>query len=137
MYRCISLTWTTPTTWLLTLDLNWRALREQLERQGADESVIAEIEYAVMNLRPPIGRGGRAVVAGATGVVLNEHLLRPAAEPVVRVSELPYIVPILEHGFEHPTISWWWSTHRAPSSPLTAVPHGRSEDGRGWQLPRA
>jgi peptide chain release factor subunit 1 len=83
------------------LDLNWRALRQQLEQQGADESVIAEIEYAVMDLRPPIGRGGRAVVAGATGLVLNEYLLRPAAEPVVRVSELPYIVPILEHGFEH------------------------------------
>ena len=81
-------------------DLNWRTLREQIERQGGDESVIAEIEYAVMNLRPPIGRGGRAVVAGPTGVVLNEHLLRPPAEPVVRVSELPYIVPILEHGFE-------------------------------------
>jgi peptide chain release factor subunit 1 len=82
-------------------DLNWRTLREQIERQGGDESVIAEIEYAVMNLRPPIGRGGRAVVAGPTGVVLNEHLLRPPAEPVVRVSELPYILPILEHGFEH------------------------------------
>jgi peptide chain release factor subunit 1 len=83
------------------LDLNWRAVREQLERQGADESVTGEIEYAVMDLRPPIDRGGRAVVAGATGVVLNEHMLRPAPEPVVRVSELPYIVPILEHGFEH------------------------------------
>jgi peptide chain release factor subunit 1 len=82
-------------------DLNWRTLREQIERQGGDGSVIAEIEYAVMNLRPPIGRGGRAVVAAPTGVVLNEHLLRSPAEPVVRVSELPYIVPILEHGFEH------------------------------------
>jgi len=83
------------------LELNWRAMREQLEQQGADESVTAEIERAVMDLRPPIIRGGRAVVACATRVVLNEHLLRPAAEPVVRVSELPYIVPLLEHGFEH------------------------------------
>src|SRR5262249_9361424 len=83
------------------LELNWRALRQQLEQQGADESVTAEIGYAVLELRPPIGRGGRAVIAGATGVVLNEHLLRPAAERVVRVSELPYIVPILEHGFAH------------------------------------
>jgi hypothetical protein len=83
------------------LNLDWRALREQLEQQGADESVTAEIEYTIMYLRPPIGRGGRAVVAGATGVVLNEHLLRAVAEPVVRVSELPYIVPILEHGLGH------------------------------------
>ena len=83
------------------LNLKWWAVREQLERQGADQSATAEIEYAVMDLRPPVGRGGRAVVAGATGVVLNEHLLRPAAQTVVRVSELPYIVPILEHGFAH------------------------------------
>jgi len=53
-----------------------------------------------MGLRPPVGRRGRAVVAGATGVVVNEHLLRPTAETVVRVSDLPYIVPILEDGFD-------------------------------------
>jgi peptide chain release factor subunit 1 len=81
------------------LDVKWRALREQLEQQGADESVTAKIRSAVIDQRPPVGRGGRVVVAGATGVVLNEHLLRLGAEPVVRVSELPYIVPILEHGF--------------------------------------
>jgi peptide chain release factor subunit 1 len=80
---------------------NWRALREQLEQQGADESVTAEIRSAVIDLRPPVGRGGRVVIAGSTGVVLDEYLLRPGAEPVVRVSELPYIVPILEHGFAH------------------------------------
>jgi peptide chain release factor subunit 1 len=80
---------------------DWPVLQEQLEQQGADASVIAEIEHAVLELGPPIRRGGRAVVAGATGVVLNEYLIRQAAEPVVRVSELPYIVPILEYGFVH------------------------------------
>jgi peptide chain release factor subunit 1 len=82
------------------LELKWRALSEQLEKQGVDESVNAEIGRAIMGLRPRIGRRGRAVVAGATGVVVNEHLLRPTAETVVRLSELPYIVPILEHGFD-------------------------------------
>ncbi|UQX11135.1 Rv2629 family ribosome hibernation factor [Candidatus Mycobacterium methanotrophicum] len=81
------------------VDLKWRALREQLEKLGASKSVTADIERAVMDLRPPIGRSGRAVVAGADGVVLNEHLLRPTAAPIVRVSELPYVVPIVEHGF--------------------------------------
>lgn len=84
------------------LDLKWRALREQLEREGVNDSVTAEIERAVLDLRPPIGWSGRAVVAGADGVVVNEHLLRPTATTVVRVSELPYIVPIVEHGFETP-----------------------------------
>ncbi|WP_108926371.1 Rv2629 family ribosome hibernation factor [Mycobacterium montefiorense] len=79
----------------------WPQLHEQLVEQGADESVIGEIEHAVMELTQPICRGGRAVVAGATGVVLNEYLLRASAKPVVRVSKLPYIVPILQHGLEH------------------------------------
>lgn len=82
------------------LDLKWRALREQLERQGVNDAVTADIEHAVLDLRPPIGWSGRAVVASADGVVVNEHLLRPTATTMVRVSELPYIVPIVEHGFE-------------------------------------
>jgi hypothetical protein len=85
------------------LDLKWRGLREQLIEQGADESVVAAIEDAVKNLRAPVGRSGRAVVAGADGVLLNEHLLRPSATAVARFSELPYLVPIVEHGFDYPT----------------------------------
>lgn len=84
------------------LDLKWRAAREELEKKGADHAVIDEIGHAIMDLRPPIGQSGRAVVAGANGVVINEHLARPTAATVVRVSELPYIVPILEQSFDHP-----------------------------------
>lgn len=84
------------------LELKWRAARAELERMGAGHAVIEDIETAVMDLRPPIGRSGRAVVASAAGVVINEHLPRPAATTVVRVSELPYLVPILEQSFDHP-----------------------------------
>ena len=85
------------------LDLKWRGVREELVEQGADESVVAAIEDAVRNLRPPAGRSGRAVIAGADGVLVNEHLLRPSATPIVRVSELPYLVPIVEHSSDQPT----------------------------------
>ncbi|MCW2553286.1 MAG: hypothetical protein JWR78_3067 [Mycobacterium sp.] len=84
------------------LELKWRAAKEELEKHGVDQAVIEDIGGAVLHLRPPIGRSGRAVIAGADGVVINEHLLRPTATTVVRVSELPYIVPILEHSFDHP-----------------------------------
>lgn len=84
------------------LELKWRALKEDLEDKGASQPVIDDIERAVLDLRPPIGRSGRAVVASAEGVVLNEHLLRPPAQTTVRVSEVPYILPIVEHGFHHP-----------------------------------
>jgi hypothetical protein len=82
------------------LDLKWRGVRDQLVEQGADESLADDMERAVMDLRPPIAHSGRAVVADADGVVFNEHLLRPPAATVARVSELPYIVPIVEHGFD-------------------------------------
>ncbi|MGB9223270.1 hypothetical protein [Mycobacterium sp.] len=80
----------------------WHGACAQLERQGADKSVTADIEKAVRGPRRPIGGGGRAVVAGPGGVLLDEHLLRPVGAPVVRVSDLPYIVPIVEHGFDQP-----------------------------------
>lgn len=85
------------------IELKWRALREQLERQGAEPALTKQLEHAIVDAGPAIGRGGRAVVAAADGVLVNEHLIRPTATPMVRVSPLPYIVPVVEHGIEHPT----------------------------------
>jgi hypothetical protein len=84
------------------LDLKWRALREQLEQQGAEPAVTERIGAAIAERHPAVGRSGRAVVANADGVLVDEHLIRPAG-PMVRVSPLPYIVPVVEHGDEHPT----------------------------------
>lgn len=121
------------------LDLKWRALREELERQGVEDSLTDEIEHAVMDLRPPIGRSGRAVIAGATGVVLNEHLLHPTAETVVRVSELPYIVPILEHGFEQPDYLLAVVDHTGADITMHVNGTLRSEtvDGGGYPVHKA
>lgn len=83
-------------------ELKWRLLREQLEDQGADPEVTLSIEQAVTDATPPAGPSGRAVVASPDGVLVNEHLIRPIG-PFVRVSALPYIVPVVEHGLERPT----------------------------------
>lgn len=80
------------------LRLKWREVHEQLVQHGVDDSVIADIESAILDLRPPIGRSGRAVIADAAGVILNEHLLQPGPL-LVRVSQLPYIIPVVENGF--------------------------------------
>lgn len=85
------------------IELRWRGLREQLERQGAAHALTESLERAIVETYPSVGRGGRAIVAGAEGVLVNEHLIRPTVAPVVRVSPLPYIVPVVEHGVEHPT----------------------------------
>ncbi|MEO3759365.1 hypothetical protein ABGB19_13885 [Mycobacterium sp. B14F4] len=83
------------------MDLKWRSLRDQLEEQGADPAITESIEQAIVGARPPVGRSGRAVVASAEGVLVDEHLIRPAG-PLVRVSPLPYLVPVLEHGVDRP-----------------------------------
>lgn len=84
------------------LELKWRSLREELEEQGADPGVTQNIEQAVLDATPPVGRSGRGVIASIEGVLVNEHLIRPIG-PVVRVSPLPYIVPVVEHGLDRPT----------------------------------
>ncbi len=85
------------------LDAKWRDLHRQLEDQGADVALISRVERAVVSARPPVGRSGRGIVAGAAGVLVNEHLISPPVATVVRVSELPYVVPLLESGIVHTT----------------------------------
>ncbi|OSC41433.1 hypothetical protein [Mycobacterium decipiens] len=121
------------------LDLKWRGLRERLEQQGVDESVTTAMGRAVMERRPPIGRSGRAVIAGATGVVVNEHLLGPTAAPIVRVSELPYLVPIVEHGFDHPNYLLVVVDHTGADITIHSDGAVRSEtvDGCGYPVHKA
>lgn len=121
------------------LDLKWRAVREELEKQGAGKSVTREIEQAVMDLRPPIGRSGRAVVAGPTGVLINEHLARPTAATVVRLSELPYLVPILELGLEQPNYLLAIVDHTGADLTVRDGNGVRSEtvDGGGYPVHKA
>jgi hypothetical protein len=57
----------------------WRALCEQLEEQGVDESITAEIERAVTDLRPPIGRSGIAPTDGVAAVLRYAPTLHPSA----------------------------------------------------------
>ncbi|RUP07277.1 MAG: hypothetical protein EKK34_01375 [Mycobacterium sp.] len=121
------------------LELKWQALREQLERQGVTEALTAEIERAVLDLRPPVGWSGRGVVAGADGVVVNEHLLRPTATTVVRVSELPYIVPIVEHGFLTPAYLLVEVDHAGAdiTTHVDGVLEAEAVDGGGYQVHKA
>ena len=129
----------TPTTAAAQLDLKWRALREQLEQQGAGESVTTEIEHAVMDLRAPIGRSGRAVVAGAEGVLPTSTCSGPPPRRSSASLSLPYIVPSSNTASSIRTISWWWST--TPGADITTRIDGtlRSEtvDGGGYPVHKA
>lgn len=121
------------------LELKWRAAREELEQKGAGQAVIDEIGAAVADLRPPIGRSGRAVIASADGVVINEHLARPAATTVVRVSELPYLVPILEQSFDHPDYVLVVVDHTGAdiTTQIGGTLHSETVDGGGYPVHKA
>ncbi|HEY0227290.1 MAG TPA: hypothetical protein VGC05_13065 [Mycobacterium sp.] len=71
------------------LDLNSRALRKQLKGQGADESTISAIDDAVIDVRLPVGRGRRAMIAGSTAIVLNEYLLQPVGNMLSEHGAVP------------------------------------------------
>ncbi len=85
------------------IDLKWRDLQERLEQQGAEPALTEALQRAVVDGRPEVGRGGRAIIAGSGGVLVNEHLPWTAGNPEVRVGDLPYLLPVVEHGTDQPT----------------------------------
>lgn len=120
------------------LDLKWRDLHGQLVRHGADEPVIAEFEAALRDSPCPIGRSGRALIADADGVRVDEYLLRPTPT-VVRVSELPYLLPIVEHGFAYPNYVLAEVDHTGADVTVHVGGRLRSEgvDGGGYPVHKA
>lgn len=120
------------------LELKWRGLREQLEAQGG-EALADVIEPAVIGTRPPVGRSGRGVVAAQGSVLINEHLIRPPAMSVARVSRLPYLVPLVEHAVEHHTYLLVAVDHAGGDVTVHRNDHDRSEsvDGGGYPVHHA
>lgn len=80
------------------LDIKRRTLRDSLAEQGAGDSLLDVFEKAMADSPPAVGRSGRALILGPEGVLIDEHLIRPPVSTVARVSELPYLVPLIEHG---------------------------------------
>ncbi|MEI6253308.1 MAG: hypothetical protein WCP30_10920 [Mycobacteriaceae bacterium] len=83
------------------LDARLRDIRKHLEEQAIDAAVIEAIDSAVRATHPPIGRSGRGVIASGSTIVLDQHLTVPPVTTTIRVSDLPYILPVVEHGIPH------------------------------------
>ncbi|MCT7290589.1 hypothetical protein NVV99_06480 [Rhodococcus sp. PAE-6] len=79
-------------------ELTWRAISEKLEELGVSEEVRAHVEHAVTEGPTPVGTSGRAVVANADRVWVDERLVRPPLQTEVRWSDGPYLIPLVEHG---------------------------------------
>ncbi|SFQ43404.1 hypothetical protein SAMN05421810_107149 [Amycolatopsis arida] len=80
------------------LDLRWRELRERLTEQGAAEPALTALETAIKEGDRPVGRSGRALVAAADRVLLDRHLDQPPATTEARLSDLPYVLPLVTYG---------------------------------------
>ncbi|WP_306357796.1 MULTISPECIES: hypothetical protein [unclassified Nocardia] len=73
-----------------------RSMRERLDRAGASATTLAALDIAFAAGPRSVGRCGRALVADAATVLVDEQLPAPPAAQIVRVSPLPYLLPLLE-----------------------------------------
>ncbi|MHA7651101.1 Rv2629 family ribosome hibernation factor [Mycobacterium sp. ML4] len=85
------------------LDAKWRDIRAALEHQGAGADLLETLRKAVFNHQPAVGRRGRALIATRDEVLVNEQLINPPPAPVVRLSEYPYVLPLLDQEMQRPT----------------------------------
>lgn len=113
------------------LDARLRDIRKHLEEQSIDSDAIETIETAVRAKHPPVGRSGRCVIVSGTEVVLDEHLIRPPVATELRVSELPYLVPVVEHGMLHTSYLLVAVDHTGADIALHTDHTTRSEDVEG------
>jgi Bacterial archaeo-eukaryotic release factor family 2 len=84
------------------MDATWQDIRRALLHQGADNMIIATLEPVVRReLSLP---GPRGVIAGADGVHIAAAAGYPRSGlPVTRVSQLPYVLPLINGDLWHPS----------------------------------
>ncbi|MQY26800.1 baeRF2 domain-containing protein [Nocardia aurantia] len=73
--------------------LRRRAVRAELSEKGATPAILDAVDDALSAGTP--GRCGRAVITDRRSVVIAETLRTPPPQQVVRLSPLPYLLPLL------------------------------------------
>jgi hypothetical protein len=108
-------------------------IRRRLEDNGA---VVGVVEAAILHGEPGVGRQGRGIVAPRDGVLINEHLRHPPEATVVRLSEYPYILPLVKLGTLRPTYVFAAVDHLGADITLHQGDTARSEtvDGGGYPV---
>ncbi|HEX8631315.1 MAG TPA: peptide chain release factor 1, partial [Catenuloplanes sp.] len=87
------------------VDLRWRALRERLTAQGADDATVQAVERAIREHPTQPGRFGLAVFATAGEAVLVEPLSAPPAADEASYGPLPHAMPLVaQRGEEVPYV---------------------------------
>jgi hypothetical protein len=118
------------------LEAIWRDLRAHLEGRDVEAALIARVERAVLHSRPAAGRRGRGVIVTRDRVLINEHLVSPPAATVLRISDYPYFLPLVERGISRPTYVFAAVDHAGADITLHQGDVVRSEtvDGGGYPV---
>jgi hypothetical protein len=85
------------------LGAKWRDIRGDLENLGASAGILDTLEEAILHHQPAVGRRGRAVIVTGDQVLINEQLVSPPPAPIVRLSDYPYVLPLIDHEMRRPT----------------------------------
>jgi hypothetical protein len=85
------------------LGAQWQDIARELQHHGADPTLVSVVERAVLHTRPRVGRSGHGLIATADGVLVDEHLDLSPPSTTIRVSGLPYVLPLLGCGPPTPT----------------------------------
>ncbi|MCQ4360070.1 hypothetical protein KQR54_02710 [Mycobacterium gordonae] len=70
---------------------------------GAGTGILDRLQEAILHHQPAVGRRGRAVIVTGDQVLINEQLINPPPAPVIRLSDYPYVLPLLEQEMRRPT----------------------------------
>jgi hypothetical protein len=118
------------------LEAKWRDIRKHFEDQGASVEVIGMLEEAVLNKRPAVGRRGRAVIATSDQVLVNEHLISPPTGTLIRLSDYPYVVPLIDLEMHRPTYVFAAVDHAGADVTLYqgGTVSSKSIDGGGYPV---
>ncbi len=84
------------------LEAKWRDIRKHLENMGAGAELLATLEDAVLHHRPAVGRRGRALITTSDHVLVDTQLSSPPPTTVVRFSDYPYVLPLIDGEMQRP-----------------------------------
>ncbi|WP_454197672.1 Rv2629 family ribosome hibernation factor [Nocardia sp. Marseille-Q1738] len=78
------------------LELRWNSIDAKLESSGARPRIRRLLAQEIERHPPTQGRCGRLLIADETEVLADERLPSPPDAETVRVSPLPYLLPLIE-----------------------------------------
>jgi hypothetical protein len=118
------------------LEARSRAVRGELKDKDVREYILAGLDQAIVYSQAGVGGQGRGGIAAQEGVLINTHLPGVPPESVLRASEYPYLLPLVDGVVWRPTYVFAAVDHAGASITLHQDGTTRSEtvDGGGYPV---